>query len=77
MSIFCKPNTLFCEGPEKNMSIGRVTLWLTLVPAVHTWCIREDIKIYHLYALGFLLLYNGYKKVPMFIDLIKAWKGTT
>lgn len=74
MSIFWKPNTLFCEGKEKNMSIGRVTLWLTLIPAVHTWWIGEDIKIHHLYALGFLLLYNGWKKIPMFIELIKAWK---
>ncbi|MCK5601471.1 hypothetical protein KAR91_06375 [Candidatus Pacearchaeota archaeon] len=72
---FWKPNTLFCEGKDKNMSIGRVSLWATLIPAVYLWWKGQDIQTHHLYALGFLLLYNGWKKIPMFIKLINAWKG--
>ena len=66
---------LVCENGS-GMSIGRMSLWLTLLPALRLWWGGNDIQIHHLYALGFLLLYNGYKKIPMFIKLIKAWKGT-
>ena len=73
--VYWKPNTLFCEGEDKNLSIGRVGLWLVLIPAVHLWWGGKDIQTNHLYVLGFLLIYNSYKKIPLFIDLIKAWKG--
>lgn len=70
---YIKP--LFCDNGS-GMSIGRMSLWLTLTPALRLWWTGEDIQINHLYALGFLFLYEGYKKIPMFIKLIKAWKGT-
>lgn len=66
---------LVCES-DSGFSVGRISLWLSLFPALRLWWTGEDIQIHHLYTLGFLLLYNGYKKIPMFIKLIKAWKGT-
>ena len=79
MSTFWKPNTLFCEGENKELSIGRVTLWLTLIPAIHLWWTGEDIQSNHLYVIAFLLSYNFGKKLPTivepFISLVKAWKG--
>ena len=71
-----KLNTLFCEGKDKNLSIGRVGLWVCLIPAVFIWVGGDDIKAHHMYALGFFLFYNGYKKMDMIVDLIKAWKST-
>ena len=64
---------LFCE--TKGLSLGRGSFWITLVPAIHIWWGQGDIKIHHLYVLGFLLIYNSYKRMNMFIELIKAWKG--
>lgn len=80
-----KVNKLFCER-NKEMSIGRVSLWLTLIPALHIWWTGSDIEIHHLYVLGFLLLYGSYKKLPemiaplielskALIELLKARKG--
>lgn len=69
-----KINKLFCEK-DKEMSLGRIGLWSTLVPALYIWWIGQDIQTNHLYVLGFFLLYNSWKKIPMFIELIKAWKG--
>ena len=66
---------LLCENGG-GFSLGRIGLWLTLTPAIHIWWNNGDIKENHLYVLGFFLLYNSYKKIPMFIKLIKAWKGT-
>lgn len=71
---YIKP--LFCDRDDGGMSIGRMSLWLTITPALKLWWTGADIQINHLYALGFLFLYEGYKKIPMFIKLIKAWKGT-
>lgn len=75
MVNFWKPNTLFCEGSKKNMSIGRMGLWCTLIPAIMIWLGGNDIKTHHLWVLGFFIAYNSYKKMDMFIDLIKAWRG--
>jgi len=73
-----KINKLFCER-DKEMSIGRVSLWLTLIPALQIWWNDADIKIHHLYVLGFLLLYNFSKKLPEIItpviELVRTWKG--
>lgn len=67
---------LLCEN-EGGFSLGRITLWLTLAPAITLWWAGEDIKENHLYVLGLLLLYNFSKKIPAFVQLIKAWKGTS
>lgn len=61
---------------DKGMSLGRIAFWATLIPAVHVWWGGADILIHHLYVLGFLLIYNSYKRMDMFIGLIKAWKGS-
>jgi len=66
--------TLFCED-KKNLSLGRVGLWLVLIPALKIWWLGTDIKENHLYVLGFFLIYNSYKKMPMIINLVKAWRG--
>lgn len=67
---------LFCENGE-GFSLGRVSFWLVLCTAIPIWkTCDKDIATYHFYTLGVLLLYNCYKKIPMFIKLIKAWKGT-
>lgn len=65
---------LFCE--DGKLSIGRVSFWIVLSPAVRIWWDGKDIQDNHLFVLGFLLVYNSYKKIPMFIDLIRAYKGT-
>ena len=71
---FIRP--LLCDN-EGGMSLGRISFWIVLAPAVKIWwdC-DSDIQIHHLYVLGFLLIYNSYKKIPLFINLIHAWKGT-
>lgn len=73
-----KINKLFCER-DRQMSIGRVSLWLTLIPALHIWWTGSDIGINHLYVLGFLLLYNFSKKLPDMIapivEVYKIYKG--
>lgn len=66
---------LLCDNGG-GFSLGRLALWLTLAPALNTWWSGQDIKENHLYVLGFLLIYNSYKRMPMFIKLIRAWKGT-
>lgn len=80
MGNYWKPNTLFCEGKNKNLSIGRVSLWVTILPALYLWWLGKDIMIHHLYVLGFLLLYNFSKKISTITEpilkLIKVWKGT-
>lgn len=69
-----KINTLFCENNE--LSIGRTCLWLLMIPAIYIWLTCKDIGIYHFYTIGIFLAYNFSKKIPQFISLIKAWKGT-
>ena len=71
---FIRP--LLCDNGG-GMSLGRIAFWIVLAPAIKIWweC-DKDIAINHLYVLGFLLIYNSYKKIPMFIDLIHAWKGS-
>lgn len=66
---------LVCDNGG-GMSLGRIAFWIVLAPAIHTWWNGTDIQIHHLYILGFLLIYNSYKRMNMFISLIKAWKGT-
>lgn len=76
MAVFWKPNALVCEGKDKNMSIGRVALWLSFIPAVHIWWNGGDIQIHHLYVLGFLLLYNFGKKIaPIAASVIESIKA--
>ena len=74
-AIFNFIRPLLCENSD-GMSLGRIGLWLTLAPAMHLWWNEQDIKENHLYVLGFFLCYNMYKKIPMFIKLIHAWRGT-
>jgi len=69
---FIKP--LFCDNGG-GMSIGRLGLWFTMAPAIEIWYSGNDIKENHLYVLVIFTVYNMYKKIPQFIDLIKAWKG--
>lgn len=66
---------LLCENGA-GLSLGRIGLWITLAPAIDIWWKGGDIKENHLYVLAFFLAYNCYKKIPMFIKFVKAWKGT-
>jgi len=62
---------------DSSASLGRVGFWLVLVPAVYTWLYKtQDIQVYHFYTILIFLAYNFSKKIPLFIALIKAWKGT-
>lgn len=47
---------LFFGGRPDNLSMGRVMLWLLMIPAVYKWGFTfEDIHPYHAYALyGFI-----------------------
>lgn len=76
-SIFNFIKPLFCDNGG-GLSLGRIAFWIVLAPAVKIWWATAlaDIAIHHLYVLGFLLIYNSYKKIPMFIELIRAWRGT-
>lgn len=76
MAVFWKPNTLFCEGKDKKMSIGRVSMLLVLAPALHLWWTGADIQTHHLYVLGLLLAYNfGKKLAPIIVSLAEAGKA--
>jgi len=76
MTVFWKPNTLVCEGKDKNMSIGRVSMLLVLAPALHIWWTGGDIQIHHIWVLGLLLLYNfGKKLAPIIASIAEAGKS--
>lgn len=66
---------LISEG--ESASLGRVGFWLVFIPAIWIWLFKtQDIWVYHFYTLVVFLMYNFSKKIPLFIALIKAWKGT-
>lgn len=61
---------------DDSASLGRIGLWLVLVPAIYVWLYKtQDIWIYHFYTIVIFLMYNFSKKIPLFIELLKAWKG--
>ena len=69
---FIRP--LFCES-KSGFSLGRVSWWVVLYPAISLWISGKDIQSNHLYILGFLLIYNCYKKLPQLIEFVKALRG--
>ena len=64
---------LFCEN--KKLSLGRMSWWIVLAPALKLWWTGEDIQTHHIYVLSFLLIYNCYKKLPQMIEFVKALRG--
>lgn len=75
---------LLCENGG-GFSVGRIGLWVILIKCLTIWevvidakneIIVTDIPPYLFYTLVVFTLYNMYKKIPMFIKLIQAWKGT-
>ena len=64
------------ENGQGTLSLGRLGFWLAFIVALYLWAVGNDIKMYHFYTLCIFLLYNFSKKAPIFIQVIKAIKGT-
>ena len=78
-SIFNFVSPLFCE--DGTPSIGRVGLWVCLYKIWTIVAISVDSKVSDVPTNMLLLTmvfvaYNFSKKKALFIDLIKAYKGT-
>lgn len=55
-------------------SLGRIGFWIVFVLALQIWYTGNDIKEYHFYTIILFFAYNFSKKLPLFIDLIKAFR---
>ena len=73
MLDFIKP--LFCENSK--LSLGRISWWIVLTPALKLWWTGSDIQTHHIWVLGFLLCYNCYSKLPQLIEFVKAIRGAS